>query len=62
MGIGESKGLGFPAETFEGKVLPETTGNHCLLVFTGESSFQGLLRWCSISSIHAMSGVGCSVV
>ena len=28
--------------------------NHCLLVFTGESSFQGFLRWCRISSIHSM--------
>ena len=34
----------------------ETTGNHCLLVFTGESSFQGFLggaKW--ISSIHSLS-------
>ena len=30
----------------------ETMGNHCLLAFTEESSFQ-VLRWCRTSSIHS---------
>ena len=37
----------------------ETMGNRCLLVFTGESSFQGFLggaKW--ISSIHSRSPSG----
>ena len=32
----------------------ETIGNHCSLVFTGESSFQVFFRWCRILSIHSM--------
>ena len=31
----------------------EAMGNHCLLVFTGESFIPGFLRWCRILSIHS---------
>ena len=35
----------------------ETMGNHCLLAFAGQSSFQGLVRrWCRILSIHSRPG------
>ena len=30
----------------------ETMGNHCWLVFTGESIIPEFIRWCRISSIH----------
>ena len=33
----------------------ETMGSHCSLVFTGESSFQGLLERCRILSIHSIT-------
>ena len=33
----------------------EAMGNHCLLVFTGNQTIPGLLRWCRILSIHPMN-------
>ena len=33
-----------------------TMGNHCLLVFTGESSFQGVLRRCEMDFVHPQYG------
>ena len=40
----------------------ETMGNHCLLVFTGNQTIPGLLRWCRILSIHSMATCGFEVV
>ena len=36
----------------------EPIGDHCSLVFTGESSFPTFVRWCRISSIHSVL-LGC---
>ena len=36
----------------------ETMGNHCLLVFTGNQTIPGFLRWCRNSSIHGMEYKG----
>ena len=45
-----------PLDTVDGRILHhfETMGIHCLLVFTGESSFQGFLGAKWISSIHSL--------
>ena len=37
----------------------ETMGNHNLLVFTGNQSIPGLLRWCKILSIHSINRSVC---